>query len=374
MVSVKFFLSILELASVIPSPVLAQSLPPSAILPSTIPPTPPTLGQSALSSSGLDPEAGNPFIPPSAYTLAVGDRIFIGVMNVPEYSAEYQVQIDGTINLPVIGGVSVWGMTVQQVEQEVTQHYTVAEVLYNPSISVSLLSSSPLHIVVAGEVNRPGAYNLGVTDGKLPTVTQAIQQAGGMTQQADLRQVQIIRPQRSGEDGILQVNLWEMLRNGDARQDLLLRDGDSIVLATATAIDPTEAQMLGSANLSPEFIQVGILGEARQMGTIQVPPNTPLNQAILAAGGLNSRARNSVTLVRLNPNGTVMQRRIHVDFAEAINEESNPILQDRDVIIVRRSSLARIGDTIDTVLGSAGQVFSIFGVFDRLFPHSPSEP
>jgi polysaccharide export outer membrane protein len=388
MASVKFlFLSSLGLYWGIASPlVLAQSVPspylsterrisqpiPNSLTPIELPvpgiessPNP-----SVMPSAGLNPEAGNPIIPSTAYTLAVGDRIFIRVINVPEYSAEYQVQPDGTIGLPVVGGVSVWGMTVQQVAQEVTQRYTESDVLRNPSISVTLLAVSPLRIVIAGEVNRPGAYALGVTDGKLPTVTQAIQQAGGMTQQADLRQVQIIRPQRSGKDEKLQVNLWEMLRNGDARQDVLLHDGDSIVLATAAAIDPAESHLLGNANLSPEAIQVGIVGEVRQAGTIQVPPNTPLNQAILAAGGFNHRARSSVILIRLNPNGTVTQRQIRVDFSENINETTNPILRNRDVIVVRRSTLATIGDTLGTILGPVGQGFSLFGLFNSLFPKS----
>lgn len=366
----------LDLGSIVPS----VSQPPTPTLAAPIAPIAPTVSPPAISpavtvppaipSGGLHPNAVDPVMIPTAYTLTVGDRIFIGVMNIPEYSAEYQVQIDGTINLPVIGNISVWGMTTQQVAEDVTQRYTVSDVLRKPFISVSLLSSSPLHIVIAGEVNRPGSYNLGVTDGKLPTVSQAIQEAGGMTQKADLRQVQIIRPQRSGNDEMLQANLWELLRNGDARQDLVLRDGDSIVLATAATLDPAEAQLLGSANLSPELIQVGIIGEARQAGTVQVPPNTPLNQAILAAGGLNQRARSSVELIRLNPNGTVTQRRIHVDFAEAVNEETNPMLQDRDVIVVRRSTLAAIGDTLGNILNPVGRAFSLFGLFNTLFPSS----
>lgn len=368
--------SIVPSASPPPTPFPAGSIAPAVpitpVVPTVFPlANPPAAAVSpAMSSGGLHPDAIEPVMIPTAYTLAVGDRIFIGVMNVPEYSAEYQVQIDGTINLPVIGSIPVWGMTAQQVAEDVTRRYTGSDVLRNPSISVSLLSSSPLRIVIAGEVNRPGAYNLGVTDGKLPTVTQAIQEAGGMTQQANLRQVQIIRPQRLGEDEMLQANLWELLQNGDARQDLVLRDGDSIVLATAAALDPAEAQLLGNANLSPELIQVGIVGEARQAGTIQVPPNTPLNQAILAAGGLSQRARASVELIRLNPNGTVSQRRIHVDFAEAVNEETNPMLRNRDVIVVRRSTLAAIGDTLGNILNPVGQAFSLFGLFNTLFPSS----
>lgn len=330
---------------------------------------------SAMPAGGLYPISGTSDVQPESYILGVGDRIFVGVVNVPEYSAEYQIQVDGTINLPVIGNVSVWGMTVQQAAQDITRRYTEPDVLRNPSISVLMLAASPLHIVVSGQVSRPGAYTIGLVDGKLPTLTDAIHQAGGMTQLADLRQVQIIRSQRSGTDQILQANLWELLQSGDARQDLTLRNGDSIVLPTAAAIDPSEAMLLSAANLSPDAMQVGVLGEVRQAGTLEVPPNTPLNQVLLAAGGFNNRARRgSVVLIRLNPDGTVMQRRIQIDLSSDIDESTNPILTNRDVIIVGRSTLASIGDTLGTLLSPIGQAFSLFNLFNTLFPQKQQSP
>ncbi|NJR62966.1 MAG: polysaccharide export protein [Cyanobacteria bacterium CRU_2_1] len=359
-----------------PLPLNTTTPNPSSIpfpIPSTIPDGLPESIPVAMPSEGLNPITGTPDVQPASYTLAVGDRIFVGVVNVPEYSAEYQIQVDGTINLPVIGNVSVWGMTVKEAAQDITRRYTEPDVLRNPSISVLLLAASPLHIVVSGQVSRPGAYTLGLADGKFPTLTDAIQQAGGMTQLADLRQVKVIRPQRSGPNQVLQANLWTLLQSGDARQDITLRNGDSIVLPTATAINPTEAMLLGSANLSPDAMLIGILGEVRQAGTLEVPPNTPLNQVLLAAGGFNRRARRgSVELIRLNSNGTVTRKRIQVDLSSGIDENTNPVLTNRDVIIVGRSTLASIGDTLGTLLSPIGQAFSLFNLFNTLFPQQQS--
>lgn len=364
-------LTVLPSSPIDASPIDALTPTPSFLpfLPAVAPPEATEPMSTALPSGGLNPIVRTPDVQPAAYTLAVGDRIFVGIVNVPEYSAEYQIQVDGTINLPVIGAVSVWGMTLQQAAQDITQRYTEPDVLRNPSISVLLLAASPLHIVVAGQVSRPGAYTLGIVDGKLPTLTDAIHQAGGMTQLADLRQVQIVRPQRSGNDQVLQTNLWALLQSGDARQDITLRDGDSIVLPTATAVDPAEAALLGLANLSPDTMQVGVLGEVVQAGTLNVPPNTPLNQVLLAAGGFNNRARKgSVELIRLNSNGTVTQRRIQVDLSSGIDESINPILTNRDVIVVGRSTLASISDTLATILNPVKQAFSLFDLFITLFP------
>lgn len=352
------------------------------LMPPLVSPTPPTetdrpaaspvpVGPVMPSAAGTRPETATESLFSQAYTLAVGDRLFVGIANVPEFSAQYQVQVDGSIHLPVLGNVSVWGMTLQEAAQDITRRYTQAKILNDPTITVSLLAGAPLKIAVTGAVNRPGAYNLPLVDGKLPTITEAIQKAGGMTEMADLRQVQVLRPQRLGGDRTLQVNLMALLQTGDLRQDIPLRSGDSIVLPTAKAIDPAEASLLGSANVSPDAIQVGILGEVRASGAIQVPPNTPLNQALLAAGGFTNRARkSSVELIRLNPNGTVTRRRIAVDLSKGVNDQTNPILRNRDVIVVGRSTLAAIGDTLGTILTPVGQAFSLFNLFQVLFPKS----
>jgi polysaccharide export outer membrane protein len=90
-----------------------------------------------------------------------------------------------------------------------------------------------------------------------------------------------------------------------------------------------------------------------------------LNQAVLAAGGFdNRRARKrSVELVRLNPNGTVERRDITVDLAQGINDQSNPTLRNNDVVLVRRSTLANVTDTLGTILSPASAIFDLLRVF-----------
>ena len=95
----------------------------------------------------------------------------------------------------------------------------------------------PLHIAVIGEVQRPGAYFLAQADGsstaqqQLPTVTRAIQMAGGITQHADIRQVQVRRrTSNSKEPTIINVNLYELVSKGDVSQDISLQEGDAVVV------------------------------------------------------------------------------------------------------------------------------------------------
>jgi polysaccharide export outer membrane protein len=236
-----------------------------------------------------------------------------------------------------------------------------------------------MQIAVVGEVHRPGSYNISRDadddisgDGDQlvqPTVTQAIQLAGGITQSADIRNIQVRRPhpQQPGEYWLLDVSLWDLLQSGDLQQDVPLKDGDTVLIPTATNLDYAETATLAAASFSPESITVNVVGEVDAPGAIEIPPNTPLNQALLAAGGFNDRAaRRSVELIRLNPNGTVLRRDIDIDFAQAVNDVSNPALRDNDTLVVRQSRGSRTLDVLGDVLFPVGGLVNLLRIFTPL--------
>ncbi|MEQ8972297.1 MAG: SLBB domain-containing protein [Coleofasciculus sp. C1-SOL-03] len=427
----------------------------------------------------------------SAYTLGGGDRIRLDILEVPQYSGEYQIPPGGSLSLPLVGSVFVEGLTLEQATQTISNQY--ARFLKRPLVTVILLAPRPITVSVSGEVNRPGYYalvqtggggfatgprqatltqalaeaggvtlsadirqvqirrpqsraseqvftvnlwqlvqtgnlrqNLVLRDGDaifvptstqvnlqqarqiaatafapapdtprtvavvgevnrpgtytvsgenptrseqtlgFPTVTLAIQEAGGIKPMADIRQIQIRRVTKTGTEQIISVNLWQLLQAGDFTQDAVIQEGDTIIVPTATDVSPAEATELATANFAPNTIQVSVVGEVTEPGLVDVPPNTPLNQALLAAGGFDqSRARkSSVELIRLNPDGTVAKRTVPIDFAQGINESSNPVLRDNDIIVVGRSGIAKVGDTIGTALSPVDRIFGLFRLFD----------
>lgn len=426
-----------------------------------------------------------------AYVLGAGDRIRIDILGLPDYSGAYNIPLDGSVNLALIGPVSFQGLTLQQSTELLTKRYL--RVLKRPVITVNLLSpralslwvlgevgrpgsysfaltlgggndpsvqyptvaqviqiaggislvadarriqvrrpqlnrpdkiftidllnpiqtgalsqnfrirdgdtifippgkeanvqesrilstanfatesARPLSILISGEVNRPGSYLVtggGVgTDGKgrLPTATQAIQQAGGITQFADIRSIQIRRVTRSGTAQIIAVNLWQLLRMGDLNQDVVLQDGDIIIIPPAKEISPAESTELATASFAPNSMQIYVLGELGKpllQNGFTVPLNTPLNQVLLAAGGFNfaRSKRDSIDLIRLNRDGTVTKRTINIDLSQGINEKNNPILRNNDVIIVQRNSIARNYDTFQQLSVISGSVQNTIGL------------
>ena len=82
-----------------------------------------------------------PNLPPRAYRylLAPGDRLVTSVFKIEGYEAEVQVLSDGTINLPRLGTVSVWGLTRRKLVSG--SRLATANFFGAPS-SISLWSSS----------------------------------------------------------------------------------------------------------------------------------------------------------------------------------------------------------------------------------------
>ncbi|PSN18839.1 polysaccharide transporter [filamentous cyanobacterium CCP5] len=314
----------------------------------------------------------------SGYRLGPGDVISVSVFAAEEYSGEQLVLQDGTVNLPRVGRVPIQGFTLEQAAEAIAARYAIY--IHRPLVTIAPVRLRPVRIAISGEVNRPGAYsiegsdrvndNQGVDafDSRFPTLTQAISEAGGITDQANLREIEIRRPVAPNRQEITRISLWDLIESGDLSQDAILQSGDEVYIPTATALTPQEATTLSSASFAPDTIRVYVAGEVEQPGVVEVPLNTPLNQAILVAGSFTPRAnQNTVELVRLNPDGTATERDIPVDFSQGVNDTNNPILKDQDVIVISRSGAAQAGDTTNIILNPITRILGALFGFGRLF-------
>jgi polysaccharide biosynthesis/export protein len=243
--------------------------------------------------------------------------------------------------------------------------------------SFSAEKVQPLNITVFGEVYRPGTHTvessvtvpLAGNPGQardsfnqariFPTLTRALQSAGGIKSMANVRDIQVRRVTQSGTEQNFKIDLWALLKEGDQKQDLILQDRDTIFVPLATARDRVEASTIASATFSPDKIRVSVIGEIERPGFLELPPNVPLTRAIVAAGGFNRRAdRNTVEFIRLNPDGSIFKRDVPVNFAAAVDDQTNPTLQNEDVIVVRRSGLSIFGDS-DQITNPVSGIISV---------------
>ncbi len=434
-----------------------------------------------------------PVEPNEDYTLGGGDTISITFFRVPEFSGEYQIPADGVLTLPLIGRLSLQGLTLGQTQDLLIAKYQT--ILRRPIITVTLQAPRPLNIWIAGEIYRPGSYTVALIPGvgqrpgtQYPTVTRIIEQAGGIRLTADVRQIEVRRRQLTGEEVVFNVDLWQMLQTGDRRQDITLRDGDSIFIPTAprvnleetrllattsfardiaeprtvtvigevsrpgsyailgsdtgadfnlgglptvtralqvaggitseanirqiqlrrttqigapqiisldlwkylntgdvslntilqdgdtivvprvAQVDPVLTREIADANFAPETIPVTVVGEVINPGLINIPSNTPLNQAVLTAGGFrtNRAQKETVELIRIEADGRVSQRQVTIDLSDRINEQTNPLLRPNDIILVNQTGIVRFNEAFNNVLDFTTNANRLFNVLDFL--------
>ncbi|MBF2035233.1 MAG: polysaccharide export protein [Leptolyngbyaceae cyanobacterium T60_A2020_046] len=300
----------------------------------------------------------------SAYILGAGDQISIIVIGYEEFNGTRVVLPDGTIAMPLIGSLRVAGQTIDAVSERLTTE--LRQYVLNPVVSVSLATLRPVVVTVAGEVYRPGPVQLSsltstnqrlTTDATLessassPTLSQALIAAGGIRRNADIRAIVVNRQLPTGQTEAISINLWESLTSGRVAADLILRDGDTIYVPTASAIDPLDQQLLASSTLAPDQVRVRVVGEVNAPGEVAVPPNSSVSSAVAIAGGPTNDAqlRRVVLIRRDEASGQIVEESL--DLSNLIDTFQ---IQDGDVVWVPKrgylTALDNVGRVSNTLL------------------------
>ena len=303
------------------------------------------------------------------YIIGPGDSVELTIFDLPEFSGPLEVMKDGSVSLPLVGNVVLSGLTLHQASSQLREMFS--DHLVRPELQLKVLVPRPIRVSVVGAVERPGVYTLSTTETWAePTLVDAIQKAGGITQQADLREVRLQRrlPGKPVSFKLARVNLIELVTEGDQLQNPVLFDGDTIKLDRAEDTS-SEALRLAASNLAPKMIDVNVIGEVERPGPLRLMVNTPLVQAVLAAGGLKNWRANggNVELLRINRNGSATLKRFRFDLGSGTSDETNPPLRQGDTVRVGRSLLAKGTDALSVVSEPVSRMvgfWSIFKLFD----------
>lgn len=152
-----------------------------------------------------------------AYRLRVGDPLTVQLRGIPrEQSFEFNVDEDGRISLPFIGAIEAAGKTASQLQRDIERAY-LDQQIYRQITAVVLIPAQSYFM--RGEVRQPGRYPK--TAGL--TILQAIASAGGYTEYANPRRVNLIRDGRTTRHNARQIE-----RNPDV--DIELEAGDIIIV------------------------------------------------------------------------------------------------------------------------------------------------
>jgi len=154
--------------------------------------------------------------------ISPGDSVAISVWGYPEFSTRTIVKTSGTIVVPLLGELSIGGMTNEQLVALLRQR--LSEFIQGEiRLTVEVIPPLP-RIVVIGAVSRPGSYPLS----KGTPLLDALSLAGGWTATADLKRIQLIRAKDSRKPDI--VDLYTSLDKGGPSSLPSVLPGDAIVV------------------------------------------------------------------------------------------------------------------------------------------------
>ena len=315
-----------------------------------------------LPAKAIPAQATTNSVNQDVYILGPGDQLQLTLLDpgAAGLSGSFEILNDGSASLALVGNVVLDGLSINQATSWLESLY--GQLLLRPKLNLRVVRPRPLQVSVIGEVENPGLYTLTNSESSqtgvaasisgLPTVVTALQKAGGLTLNADLSNVLLQRriPGSSRQLRETRLDLITLLKLGDKLQNPFLFDGDTLLVGKALIPD-SEIMELAATNLSPPTISVNVIGELVRPGSLSLQANTPLIQAILAAGGPKTwRAnRSSVELIRISRNGSATREFFTVDYSQGVSGIRNPPLRDGDTIVVNRSNYAVFTDTLDAI-------------------------
>lgn len=174
----------------------------------------------------------------SEYRVRAGDTLAIEVLQDPGLNRSAVVLSDGRISFPFAGTVRVGGRTVTQIETAIAEAIA-PNFAAPPNVFVSVVPAERLpstngsadaptiDIYFLGEVNTPGLVEMEPGTRLL----QAIAQSGGLTRFAADKRLQLRRTDKStGTTDLFVINLRAILDGGAVTNNLVMRDGDVIIV------------------------------------------------------------------------------------------------------------------------------------------------
>lgn len=216
---------------------------------------------------------------PANYVIGPQDVLVITSYDQPDLTAKFTVETDGSFTYPLIGRMSLAGMTLREVESTLEKTLIDRGYFVSPQVTVAIEQYRSQRIYIVGEVRTPGAYSM---SGDMRLV-EALALAGSTLPTASGEVVivrapaasMVVEPGReSAEDGFESDNVVRVdfrdLEGGDLSQNAMLRNGDTIFVLRAE--------------------NVYVFGQVKNPGAYSIrDKRTTVLQALSMAGGVTDR-------------------------------------------------------------------------------------
>ncbi|MET0163792.1 MAG: polysaccharide biosynthesis/export family protein [Vicinamibacterales bacterium] len=254
-----------------------------------------------------DPQSGQPA---ASYIVGPQDVLIITSYDQTELTGKFTVESDGSFTYPYIGRVSVGGMTLRGVETSLKKQLATHGFFKDAQITVAIEQYRSQKIYIVGEVRTPGAYAmsgnmrlveaLALAGSTLPTASGeavVVHASSDSLLVETARPADINDPRNDDPDRVARVDLRE-LENGDLKQNVGLRNGDTVFVLRAE--------------------NVYVFGQVKNPGAYPLrQKNTTVLQALSLAGGVTDRGSTGrIQIVRIVNGKKLELRAALTDFVE----------------------------------------------------------
>jgi len=213
---------------------------------------------------------------PLDYVIGPGDKLFIDIYGESENYYQSEVSPDGDVILENIGPVNLSGLSLVNAKKRLLSRFkSIYSGINNKTTFVNISVGIPraVRVNIVGEVNLPGTYNFSAFN----TVYNAIYVAGGINENATLREVKLYRNNRL----VNTVDVYKFLTKGDGSSNIRLENNDLIVVG-------------------PYTNRVTIEGAVKIPGRFEMKENESLSDLLSYSGGLSENAfKKSIKLTRI---------------------------------------------------------------------------
>ncbi len=178
--------------------------------------------------------------------VARGDVLFVSVAGAPELTRDARVDVDGRIRLPLVGGISVAGLTIDAIQERVAQSLISHDILLDPIVLIEVSQYRPVY--VGGQVKTSGevTYQPGLT------VRQAIISAGGLfAGEAETATglgeiLELLAQQRAGEQALRALDSEITRLNAQLAEEAIIPEAPA---KTGADADPAPVRDIDAALL-----------------------------------------------------------------------------------------------------------------------------
>jgi polysaccharide biosynthesis/export protein len=269
--------------------------------------------------------------PGEDFQLGPGDLIGVHLFGSTDYNVTVRLGLDGTVELPYIGNLSLQGFSVRKAQAEIEKMLKTGGFYNNPDITIQVLDT------VNGSVNITGEMHASVPVTTERSLREVLLTAGGLPVSAS-HTVKIVRP---GVENPIVVDLGT---------DVAASEAANIPVYPHDIIQVTRAGV------------VYVLGAFKTQGSVPLDQAKPLTLMRLAAvsGGVGFEGKfEDLRLIRTVGSKPMV---IEVDIKKVLNGKApDPILQADDIVYLPTNNTKAILKNLGVggVLGLVSIIYSL---------------